>query len=81
MHDPSAVLDLKFLGELAAGGETSNPPHECADSEVRKTLAASSRANFGIKGTLAMYDPSAVLDLKFLGESAPGGVGTSNPPH
>jgi hypothetical protein len=43
--------------------------------------AAHSFANFGIKGTLAIYDSSAVLDLKFLHKRAAIVIGTSNPPH
>jgi hypothetical protein len=38
-------------------------------------------ANFGIKGTLAIYDSSVVLDLKFLHKRAAIMIGTSNPPH
>jgi len=43
--------------------------------------AAHSFANFGIKGTLGIYDSSAVLDLKFLHKRAAIMIGTSNPPH
>ena len=42
---------------------------------------AHSFANFGIKGTLAIYDSSAVLDLKFRHKPAAIMIGTSNPPH
>jgi hypothetical protein len=64
----------------------------CTDASHRSPLvfrfrsshqfAAHSRANFGIKGTLAMLMfSSAALDLKFLQEPAANFVGTSNPPH
>src|SRR3954468_2685845 len=43
--------------------------------------AAHSFANFGIKGTRAIYESSAVLDLKFLHKRAAITIGTSNPPH
>src|SRR6476659_6124734 len=43
--------------------------------------AAHSFANLGIKGTLAIYDSSAVLDLKFLHKRTAIMIGTSNPPH
>ena len=46
-------------------------------ASLRGTLVC----ELGIKGTLAIYDSSAVLDLKFLHKPAAIMIGTSNPPH
>ena len=56
-------LDLKFLYEFAANALVSR-------FRSSQALAAHSRANFGIKGTLALMTLVWFLDLKFLYEFA-----------
>jgi hypothetical protein len=69
-------------GGMGAGGMArASVPQASVPIPKFANPRGTSDANFGIKETLANYDSSAVLDLKFL--SGLGGyiIGTSNPPH
>src|SRR3954447_15277751 len=80
------------VGLPAGRDRLSNPPLSCSTLVLQLIhpsvrfrsshhWAARSFANFGIKGTPAIYDSSAVLDLKVLHKRAAIMIGTSNPPH